>query len=108
MDRAQFVAVGVTHIGDEHPAQAAVTLARRVLAGTAAVGETGLVKRPDLLRRAALEANGAAVGRGGLFVVDGLGNSERAAVVAIEVPGVPGRGLCSIGSPAPSTPSTAS
>jgi hypothetical protein len=66
------------------------------------------VMEPDyLLRRNALESNGSAVGDRGFAVIDGFGDAERRAIMAIEQSLVSGTGWLRIGSPAPSTPRTA-
>jgi hypothetical protein len=84
MDGAQLVAIRVSHIGQVQRAQAAGAWARRVLDRHASVRHGHIMEALHLLRRMALEANGAAVGHRGRLSVDGLGQAEGAALMAVE------------------------
>lgn len=55
------------------------------------MGDAYIVKRLDLLGGVALETNRATVADGRFLTVDGLGDTEQAAIVAVEPTGVPGR-----------------
>jgi len=61
-----------------------------------------------LFGRAALEAEGGAVGDGGGFAVDRLGDAEGAALVAVKQALVTVPEVFSNGAPAPRKPSSAS
>ena len=90
MNGAQLVAVRVSHVGEVHRPERALTQARWLLDRRTAVGHRRVVEGLQLLRRAALERDRAAVGRGGWLAVDGLGDAEAAAVVPVEQAGLPG------------------
>ena len=64
MQGAKLVAVGIAQIGDIEFDPAAFAHARRFLAGLAATGDTGGVKRVGRLGRIGGKADGAAIGRG--------------------------------------------
>lgn len=61
-----------------------LTQSRRLFARGAAIRQRDIVKGLDLLRRAAFETDGAAVGVGGLLAVDRLAHAKRVALVAVE------------------------
>jgi hypothetical protein len=48
------------------------------------------MKLTDLLRRVALEADRAAVGKGRFFAIDGFAYGKRASVMAVKQPGMTG------------------
>src|SRR5450830_296299 len=81
---AQLVAIGIAHVGQVQGARGTFAQAGRLFAGVAAVGDGDLMELFDLFGRAALEADGAAVGAAGSFAVDGLAHAKGAAVVAVE------------------------
>src|SRR3546814_464978 len=90
VDGTQLVAVRVAHIAEVHRAAAGFAQSWRVLAGRPAMGHAYIVKRLDLLGRVALETNRAAIADGSFLAVDGLGDTEQAAVMAVEQTRVPG------------------
>ena len=90
IDGAKLVAVGIAYIGQVQRPCRAVAQSRRVFDGGAAVRNGRVVELNHLFRRFALEANGAAVGKGRLFAVDGLADPKGVAVVSLEKPGMPG------------------
>ena len=84
MKRAELVAVGIADVSEVHRAERAVAKAGRILARRPPIRNRDVVELLHLLRRIALEADGAAVRCACRFAVDRLGDAEGSAVMAIE------------------------
>src|SRR5450830_1503000 len=87
---AELVPVRVPHISQVHRTQLAFAQTRWVFDGDAAMGHGGVMELLELLGRTALEAQGEAIGRRGRLAVDGLTETEGAAVVPVEQAGLAG------------------
>ncbi len=84
VDCTQLISVRVANVGQVHCSHRAVTQARRVFNGFATMRDRRVVKFLHLLRRAASEANGAAVRTGRVFPVDRLTDAESTSCMPVE------------------------
>src|SRR5512140_1294477 len=84
VQRAELVAVRISHVSQVQGTQLAITQTRRVLDRRTALRDRRVVELTDLFRRAALEPDGRAVAEGGRLAIDRLTDAERAPVVPIE------------------------
>src|SRR5688500_6307392 len=93
IDCAELVAVGIAHVRQVHCPQAAFTQAWLIFVGLAAMRDRRVMEFLVLLRRVALEADGAAIGKSRPLTVDWLAHAKGASGMPLEEPGVAGTGL---------------
>jgi hypothetical protein len=93
IDHTELIALRITHVGEVHHLQAIFAEPWRIFDRFATLRDRGVMKCLNLLGRAALEGDGAAVCRRRLFAVDGFTYAEGASVMPVDQATVARRSL---------------